>query len=204
MISEIISKIKGKKLILFGEIHGTKEIPEFLLNLFSELAKHEDFNLCLELPKEFQNIKLDNILPLAKEIGTSGLISKDYINLIKKMPKNVKIFFIAPNIINKQEEMEKGIADNILKLVNNKRTFVILGNIHASKNKIEIGNLNIVPAGFLIYQKLNGEMFSVLLKAKSGEFFNNGIKKIVSNENDSFDNNFDYVYELDDVSPCSF
>jgi len=204
MFQEIISKIKGKKLVLFGEIHGTKEIPEFLLNLFSELAKNEDFNLGLEIPNEFQNVDFDKILSLSKETGTSGLISREYINLIKKMPKNVNIFFIAPNTIKNQEEMEKGILDNVLKLVNNKRTFVILGDIHASKNKIELGNLNIVPAGFLICQKLGDKMFSVLLKAKSGEFFNNGIKQIVPDEDGSFDNNFDYIYELNNVSPCSF
>ena len=204
MIQEIISKINDKKLILFGEIHGTKEIPELLLNLFSYLAKEEDFNLCLELSEEFQNIKLDDILPLAKKIGTTGLISEEYIKLIKEMPKNIKIFFIVPNRIKNQEEMEKGVANNILKLVGDKRTFVILGNIHASKNKIEMGTLEIVPAGFLIYQKLKEKMFSILLKPKSGEFFNNGVRQVVSNEDNSFDKNFDYTYIINKVSPCSF
>ena len=204
MIQEIISKIKDKKLILFGELHGTKEIPELLLNLFSDLAKDEDFNLGLEIPNEFQNVEPNKILQLLKENGTSGLISEDYIKLIKKMPKNVKVFFIAPSTIKNQEEMEKGISENILKLVNNKRTFVVLGNIHASKNRITMRDFNITPAGFLIHQKIGDKMFSVLLKARSGEFFNNGIKQIVSEDDGSFDNNFDYVYELDNVSPCSF
>ena len=100
--------------------------------------------------------------------------------------------------------MEREIADNILKLVDDKRTFVILGDIHASKNKIEFGNLEIVPAGFLIYQRLKDKMCSILLKSKSGEFFNNGVKQVVSNEDNFFDKNFDYIYELDNVSPCSF
>ena len=47
-------------------------------------------------------------------------------------------------------------------------------------------------------------MCSVLLKAKSGEFFNNGLRQVVSNEDGSFDKNFDYIYELDNVSPFSF
>jgi len=204
MVQEIISKIKSKKLVLFGETHGTKEIPELLLNLFRELSKDEDFNLGLEISDGFQNVGLDKIISLSKETGTSGLISKEYIDLIEKIPKNIKIFFIAPNSIKNQEEMEKVIADNILKLVDGKRTFVILGNIHASKNKIEMGNLKIVPAGFLIYQRLKDEMCSILLKPKSGEFFNNGVRQVVSNEDNSFDKNFDYVYELDNVSTCSF
>jgi len=204
MVQEIISKIKDKKLILFGEIHGTKEIPELLLNLFSDLAKTEDFNLGLEIPNEFQNVEPDKILSSSKEIGTSGLISGEYIKLIKGIPKNIKLFFIAPNSIKNQEEMEKEIADNLLKLVDGKRTFVILGNIHASKNRITMGNFDIVPAGFLIHQKLKDKMFSILLKPKSGEFFNNGVRQVVSNEDNSFDKNFDYIYELDNVSPCSF
>src|SRR3989338_1857948 len=148
MVQEIISKIKGKKLVLFGETHGTKEIPELLLNLFSDLAKNEDFNLGLEISDEFQNLEPDKILSSSKEIGTGGLISNEYIKLIKEMPKNIKVFFIAPNSIKNQEEMEKEIADNILKLADDKRIFVILGNLHASKNKIEMENLKIVPAGF--------------------------------------------------------
>lgn len=204
MIQEIIPKIKDKKIILFGEIHGTKEIPQRLSKFFKDLAKDEDFNLCLELPEEFQNVELDKLLPLAKEIGTSGLISEEYIELIKEMPKNVKLVFIAPNLIKSQEEMEKGIADNILKLTNGKRTFAILGSIHSSKNKITMGNLTITPAGFLIHKELKDEMYSILLKAKSGEFSNNGLKQIIYHEDDSFDKNFDYIYELERVSPCSF
>lgn len=204
MIQEIILKIKDKRLVLFGETHGTKEIPELLLNLFSDLAKKEDFNLGLEISTEFQNLEPDKILPYAKKIGTSGLISKEYIKLIKEMPKNIKVFFIAPNSIKNQEEMEREIGENILKLIDDKRTFVILGDIHASKKKIEMGDLEIVPAGFLIYQRLKEKMCSILLKPKSGEFFNNGVKQTVSNEDNSFDKNFDYIYELDKVSPCSF
>ena len=203
MIQEILPKIKNKRIILFGEIHGTKEIPIMLSNFFKYLAKYEDFNLCLELSEEFQDIKLEDILPLAKKIGTSGLISGEYIELIKEMPGNVKVFFIAPNTIKNQEEMEKGLAENILKLTNGKRTFAILGNIHASKNKITLENLNITSAGFLIKQKIKNKMYSVLFKVKSGEFFNNGLKRIEYNKDDSFDKNFDYIYELERVSPCS-
>ncbi len=202
MVQEIISKIKDKKLVLFGETHGTKEIPKLLLNLFGDLAKKEDFNLGLEISDEFQHSEHDKILPLSRRIGTSGLISKEYIKLIKKMPKNIRVFFIAPSSIKNQEEMEREIANNILKLVDDKRTFVVLGSIHASKNKIEMGNLEIVPAGFLIHQKLKEKMFSILLKPKSGEFFNNGMRQTISNEDNSLDKNFDHIYEIDNVSPC--
>ncbi len=204
MIQEIIPQIKNKKIILFGETHGTEEIPKILSNFFKDLAKDEDFNLCLELPEEFQNVALDKIISLAKEQGTSGLISEGYIELIKEMPKNVKLFFIVPNLIKNQEEMEKKIADNILKLANTKRTFAILGSVHSSKNKIIMGDLTITPVGFLIHEELKDEMYSILLKAKNGEFFNNGLKQIIYQKDDPFDKNFDYIYEIENVSPCSF
>ena len=54
MMQEIIQKIKDKQVILFGETHGTKEIPELLLNFFKDISKNESFDLCLEIPDEFQ------------------------------------------------------------------------------------------------------------------------------------------------------
>ncbi len=204
MIQKIIPKIKDKKIILFGELHGTKEIPWILSKFLKDLAKNEDFNLCLELPEEFQNTKLDELLILAKKEDTSGLISEEYIDLIKELPKNVKLFFIVPNLIKNQEEMEIGIADNILKLTNGKRTFAILGSIHASKSKIIMGKITISPAGFLIHQKLKDKMYSILLKGRRGEFYNQGLKQVKYHKYDSFDKNFDYVYNVGDISSCSF
>ena len=58
MFNNLMDKIKDKNLVIFGEIHGTKEIPELLSEFFSEIAKEEDFDVCLEIPMEFQdNIK---------------------------------------------------------------------------------------------------------------------------------------------------
>lgn len=54
MNQELLSKIKDKQIVIFGEIHGTKEIPELLSRLFYEISKKENFNLCLEIPIEFQ------------------------------------------------------------------------------------------------------------------------------------------------------
>ena len=187
MLDNIKDKIKSKKLILFGEIHGTKEIPESLCRFFSEIAREEDFNLCIEIPEEFQNIELDKLLSLSKETNTNGLISKEYVKLIKEMPKNIKIFFIAPDLIKNQEEMEKSIALNILKLVNDKKIFVILGDIHASKKEIKFFGDKIIPAGLLIFNKLKEKMINVRIKIK-----NNNLSK----EEKLFNKGFDHIIEL--------
>src|SRR3989344_5102157 len=191
---DILKKIDKKKVILFGEIHGTKEIPNLLSDFFSDLSKRESFNVCFEIPSNQDDFFTD-------KNQRDGRNSLEYFNLINKLKelRNVKIHFVDINDAKDIKNRDKIIADNVLKALDKNKTFAVLGNIHASKNKIIIGSLNIIPAGFLIYQRLKGEMCSVLLKPKNGEFFNNGIKKVSSNEDNSFDKNFDYIYELDNV-----
>jgi hypothetical protein len=221
MMQEIISKIKERQLILFGEIHGTKEIPELLSKFLEDISINESFNLCLEIPDEFQEQInsymnsgdygiLKNILFFSIEYCTDGRNSLEYINLIKtvykinsKHNKNIKIFCVFPSLAKNQEEVEKGIANKILEIINNK-TFAIMGDIHASKKEINFPQQKIVPAGFLIYKKLKDKMGSILLTAKGGEFFNNGVKKLVSYGEGSFEKNFDYVIRVEKVTPCSF
>ena len=170
IIHQITSNIKNKKIILFGELHGTKEIPEMLSNFFLELAEKETFNLCLEIPDEFQN-KIDsymengneNILKsisfFSKKYCTDGRNSLEYVNLLGGIRrinvtrnKKIKIFCVSLTETRNQEEAEKGIANNIMKSINNKKTFAIMGSIHASKRAIEINNQKIIPAGLLIYK----------------------------------------------------
>jgi len=222
MMQEIISKIKDKQAILFGEIHGTKEIPELLSNFLKDISTNESFNLCLEIPDEFQEQInsymnsgdydiLKNILFFSIEYCTDGRNSLEYMNLIKTIyyinseyNKNIKISCVFPSSAKNQEEVEKGLADKILEKANNKKTFAIIGNIHASKGEINFSKQKIVPAGFLIYEKLKDKMYSVLLTAKNGEFFNNGLKKLMHYANNPFEKNFDYVIRLEKVTPCSF
>ncbi len=188
MFNNLKEKIKNKKLILFGETHGTKGTPELLSKFFSETAKKEDFNLCLEIPEEFQNVELYKILSLAKKIGSSGLISKNYIELIKSMPKNVKVFFVAPSTIKNQEDMENILSKNILKIINNKKTFAILGEIHASKLEIDFKNIKIIPTGLLMYKKIGDKMMNIRITGKKdldGEWeknFNKGFDEIIEVE----------------------
>jgi len=186
MLDELRDKIKNKKLILFGETHGTGEIPKMLSKFFSELAKHEDFNLCLEIPEELQNTEPNKIITRAKEIGTQGLISEEYVKLIKKIPTGVNVFFIAPNTIKNQEDAEIKLSNNILKVLNNKKTFAVMGSVHASKKEIRVHNQKILPAGLLIHKKLKNKLFSVLLTTKTS---NNGLKKTKG----QFEKGFDHV-----------
>jgi len=221
MLKGLKDKIKNKNLVIFGEIHGTKEIPELLSIFFSEIAKEENFNICLEIPIEFQKgislfmrngdyNFLKNISFFSENKFKDGRNSLEYFNLIKSLykislinKKNIEVFCIDP-IANNQEEKEYGLAENILKSLQNKKTFVILGSIHASKKPIQFKDIYIVPAGSILFKKLNDKMFNINILPRGGQFFNFGLKKIVGSYNNSFNEGFDYIFEIEEVSPCSF
>ncbi len=206
MFKQIKEKIRGKSLILFGELHGTKEIPKFIEKFFSELAKEEEFNICFEIPREFQE-NIEEFFKISKKEESDGRNSLEYLNLIKKLnslDRNIDIFCIDPEG-ETQIEREEGLAKNILKHVNEKKTFVILGDVHASKNKLSIGGTKINPMGAILSEKLKEKMFSIRIVPSRGKFFNFGVKEIKEgSEKDVFNDNFDYIYNVGKVSECSF
>ena len=218
MLNEIKDKIKNKQLILFGEIHGTKEIPEKISEFFSELAKEEDFNVCLEIPSEFQK-NVESFFKFNKEKYDGGRNSSEYLGLIqnlknlnKKYERDIKIFCIDMNSgiyvrdeKNIQNFREKIMAKNILKYLRDKKTFVIIGDIHASKKPILFGKLKINPVGSILFNKMKDKIYNIRIMPTKGNFFNFGIKEVHGNKlEDSFNKNFDYVYDIGEVTPCSF
>ncbi len=221
MIKRIKSKIKNKRLIIFGETHGTKEIPEMLTDFFLKMAEKEEFNIGLEIPDEFQEKfdfymnsgdyeLLSNIAFFSKEYCTDGRNSLEYLNLIKKIynfkskyHKNIKIYCISPSLTRNQEEYEHLLAENILKIAD-KKTFAVIGNVHSSKKEIYFPEQKIITAGSMIYKKMGNFAYFVLLDILDGEIFNGGLKKIVRYKEDQFEQNFDYIFKIEKVSPCSF
>ena len=194
MFEELKEKIKGSKVILFGEIHGTKEIPEILSNFLNNFE--EDFYLCLEIPNEFQN----NIEEFYKESSPDGRNSLEFLDFIKSLNKKI---YCVDSFARSQEEKEENLAKNILNLSNYKKIIVILGEIHASKEKIIFGEQEIIPAGYILKEKLNDDLLCVRIKPSKGKYFNFRIKDL-NDSNDEFDKNFDYVLNIGEVSPCSF
>lgn len=118
--------------------------------------------------------------------------------------RKINIFCIDPNK-DSQRESEEGIAENIIKILDNKKTFVILGDVHASKNPVLFWEHRIITAGSIILNKLKNKMFSIRLVPTKGNFYNFGIKEISNyDSNDSFNKGFDYVFKIKEVNGCSF
>jgi len=219
MNSNLISRIKQSRVILFGELHGTKEIPKILLKLFRRLSKEYPFNLCLEIPSKYQryinrffdtgNEKYLLMIDFFNDKNQmDGRNSLEYYNLIKilyVLKDKINIYCIDVNKLKNQNDREKLMANNIMKILNsNKKTFVILGNIHASKNKISFNSLEIIPTGYILHNKLKDKIINILFVCENGSFLNIKEKKINEEYFKGFEKNFDYVYKIKKVTPCSF
>ncbi|HLD15462.1 MAG TPA: hypothetical protein VJB94_02690 [Candidatus Nanoarchaeia archaeon] len=220
----MINKIEGKKLILIGELHGTKEIPEIISEFFSKFAIGKDFNLCLEIPS-IEQANLNKFLETGRENllksmnffkqtkNSDGRNSIEYLNLIKniynlnkKHNKEIKVYCIDISEVdskrNVQEQREEKIAENIIKLLSNKVTFVIIGNIHASKNVVKFDNFSFKTSGKIIFDKIGSNLLSINIWPKSGEFFNFSIKRV--EEYKDMEKNYDFTYLIDEVVPATY
>lgn len=218
----LTEKSFGKKVILIGELHGTKEIPKLLTIFFSEYIKYNDFNICLELSSSNQD-KIDRFiengdLNIIKDIFSvqyenDGRKTLEYFELIKtihnlnkKNNKNIRIICVdvEDNFYsdNFQNEREKIMATNILNSLE-KQTFVILGNIHCSKKIINISDFKIIPTGYYIFKKLKNDVVNINLIPKKGKFYNLSIKEIALDSFSEFSKNYDFNYYLEFVTPAT-
>lgn len=227
LFCQIKDKIKNKKIIFFGEVHGTKEIPLLLAEFFKIFSQEDDFDLALEVPRDNQE-KIDDFLRLGKEEtlkeisffkprkNSDGRNSLEYLQLIKTIAEinlqrslPIRIFCIDLSLQDRfesQNEREENMANNILDLwKKEKKMFVILGNIHASKKEFTFCENIIYSVAYhlSIFPHLTQNIFSVSLQPRAGKFFNFGIKKVKEIPSDR-DLLFDETFFLDKVSPCSF
>ncbi len=216
-------KIVRCQIVLFGEIHGTKEIPHLLSEFFEKYAKERNFNVCLEIPSENQRwisafllTGQDSYLkeaPFFKHNNRDGRASSEYFNLIKKIyfinlkiSKKIEIFCIDTSNFDDyrdQNKREIKIAKNIIKSVSNKVTFAILGNVHASIKELNFNENNIIPAGVYLKKEFGSNLISINLMPKKGRFFNEKLQ-YMNNIDLEFNKNFDYAYFIENVTPCSF
>src|SRR3989344_2336334 len=108
-MNNIINKLKEENLILFGEIHGTKEIPLLLSKFFFKLSKKESFNICLEIPYVYQK-NIDDFLKIkffTDKNQRDGRNSLEYYNLIKylyNLKNKIRVYCIDTNISKEQND----------------------------------------------------------------------------------------------------
>jgi len=215
-------KSNKKKVIVIGEIHGTKEIPELLTAFFSTHARDNEFDICLEL-SSCEQTNMDRFLSSGDEQPLMSMFlqksehdgrrTREYLELIRTIrllnltyDKHIKIRcidvddeFVSADV---QNDRERIMATNILNRIE-KKTFVIIGNIHASKKDIYFAENKIVPTGKYIYEQLKDEMIAINLIPKQGSFYNFSIKTIAPHASIPLEDNVDFTYYIDMVSAAT-
>jgi len=180
---KIIRLIKEKKVIMFGETHGVKEIPQFLENFMINKLKDINFVVALEIPEVYKN-KIKEFIK--NEKGKCGLANEYYYNLIKKLEsKNIKIFLID-DYITSQEDKEQNLSNEILNLLkNNNKIIVVTGDFHASSLPINVNGKIIQTAGSILKNSLKKDFAS--------------IRFVSDNSKETFNDNFDAVINYNEV-----
>ena len=230
LFSNIFENIKEKEVVIFGEMHGTHEIPIILSLFLKKASDFFDFDVLFEFPINFQKEIDDffrsgdiNILKsmdfFNNKDNNDGRNSLEYLNLINDLSninknyfKNICVKFVdvTPDSSLLQNDREREIKDNVLRILYNnpkRKVFVIIGNVHASNSVFNSGSLSIFPVSYLLRKSLGNEkVFSVNLQPSSGEFFNFGVKSVsdLDNSNDKIKKSFDYTFIIPKVSSASF
>ena len=199
-MKKIQNLLLNNDLILLGETHGTKEIPNLLLKILLNLHKKTNFIVCLEIPKEFENNFKKYFLE-EKEDGRGSLEYFKFVSKLKEM--GVTVFFID-EFAKYQQEKENNLAKNIMNVLKREiKTIVILGDFHAYQKPIQIQDQKIFPAAHILNKKIK-KIASIRINAKKGKIFNSGIKEVIFSKDDPINLGFDLIYTLKSVSPCNF
>ncbi len=220
---ELIEILLNKKLITFGEIHGTKEIPLLISKVIRELQSNTS-RIFLEIPKKNQKY-IDNYLkfhnkedlykiPFFRQKIKDGRNSKENLDLIELLSKisktngKLKIFCIEPD---DNSEKDYFMYKEIRKLFDDKGINIfIAGNIHASKDKLFFKDKKIIPTGYYLKRWLNEDLIVINFTANKGKFYNFGVKKIKSKKDNkegiflSNIKNYDLEYRINKVTPSIF
>ncbi len=200
----IKSKVTNNDIILFGEIHGTKEIP-LIIQEFLLLIKMP-FSLFLEIPKEYQE-QLDLFIHEGGQIDfftdqgiDDGRNSTEMLELIKFAGTLTKsIFFIDTKNIPDQNDRERIMAREILGWHDSKKkSIVVCGNVHASIKMIDFQRIKIFPLAYWLGK--SEKIFSINLDPESGEFYNFGLKKVTKSR---VNKRYDLVFNIGAVTPAS-
>lgn len=206
-------KIVNKKIVLFGEIHGTKETPLLFSEFLSNYALIKDFDVCLEIPSnEQENISkflitgdssLINLNSMDSKDGRNSLEMKQLIKNIFKLKKRIYCIDLDYNLqLDRINERDKIMAENIKEHIKGRQIIAFLGNIHAAKKEIIMAKTKIETTGSILKKDFKTMFATVNLQPEKGQFFNNELKTIQGNNNvESF---YDYTFNIEKVTPCNF
>jgi hypothetical protein len=189
---ELIPAFASTELIIFGEQHGTNEIPLFVAEIVCALSAAKEVNLLLELNADQQR-ELTRFLDSrgsdadkrrfidavfrTKDQQHDGRTSVAMFELIdqarqlRRKGRKISVIFFAPDPNEQnfdQSEYEADMARNIRAAVrtdSNVKNIALVGNFH-SRRISDVGGLKVVPAASLLSDL---KVFSLVSSALAGE-----------------------------------
>ena len=217
---DFIKELNKGRLILLGELHGTKEIPEIVKQIIINLGDKLGL-VFLEIPEDQQKYINQYIMskdekdlfniPFFRNPTKDGRDSKENLLLIKCIlePINkIKIIFVDPNKIKDREYLMYRNIKEKLKSQSNLSIF-LTGNVHASKEEITINEKRISTCGYYLKKWLGKNLISVNFVANKGSFYNLKVKQIFEKNKKegifrSKTKDYDFEYRLKELTPCHF
>ncbi len=141
---EFTEYIADKKVIVIGEMHGTNEVPLFVLQLVQELKKQEKrLTVALEIPITYQsNIeeylstgKLDDLLKLDHfryPDGRSSVAMGELLKGLRKLPDVNVLCFDSETGLDVTVDRDSLMGVNLIKSYHGQKMVVLTGNLHAN------------------------------------------------------------------------
>ena len=182
--------MEDKKLILIGEMHGTKEIPNKIKELCQSIQ--EDIIYCLELPIQIKSLFLNflnNKLSLnqflqnnlVKEAVQDGRITPALVESLKQIKHKINLEFVddlESDIIKRDENIAINFV-NIVKKHPNKKIILHCGNFHINDKIIMFENRMVKPARLFLPKEILNQCHTVIFLPSEGKYYNHGIKKVI-------------------------
>lgn len=189
-----LKKIKGKKIILLGEMHGVAENVEIVKTFIASLeAKNISVLIALEWPTKI-NSDVQSFLNNMKTVlpwqnwdfaqDKDGRISKEHVAFLRWLKKRNK--FLSPDkrhdIFCFSEECKSWntrdfkMAQNINYILNNRSQKIILaimGNLHAQKKKFILDGKVHLPLAAHLSKK---DIIAFKCDYRCGSFFNHTLQ----------------------------
>ncbi len=216
---DFIISLEKHKLIVLGEIHGTREIPQTIIKIIKNLKKDLNF-VFVEIPKDQQiyiedfvkseNKKVLDSMPFFKSSNKDGRDSKENLDLIFYILKNTKAKILCIDPIS-GEDRELLLYEEIKRNFNpvGDLGIFITGNFHANKNKVIINGNELKPCAYYLNLWLKDQLVNVNILACEGSFYNLTLHEVIKKNLKSGiyrtnKEDFDFCYRLKKFTPCSF
>ena len=176
-----INELAKYKLVIIGEIHGTKEIPKQIKFIIDALIPLGLSQVLFEIPKSQQHyieyyissrrIADLKAIPIFNSKIRDGRNSREYLFLLRHIiSRGLKVSFVDSD--GNVQDREIDISRNVIEETKDKKgiSLFITGNFHARLKPIQVDGVVMKPAGYFIKQKLPHDIISVNMVPASEDF----------------------------------